>query len=327
MIDVVYNHTSPDSTLWNHHPEFFYRKPDGRPGNRVGEWTDVIDLDYAAAGLWDYQIESLRYWASIVDGFRCDVAPLVPMEFWGQARDEVAKINPGCVWLAETVHRSFGALLRRGGACCARDTEVFSAFDMEYEYDVRETFESYLSGGTSLGHWLDLLDFQESVYPDNYDKLRFLENHDTARIASLARGSYDLGNLTALSFFLKGTTLVYAGQEVASKRQPSLFDRDAIEWDTGRDLSDLMRRLARIKHDVLGARDFISFRADDECDVAVVTRDDGTGKMGVFSLRGQDADVSVELSDGPYENLLDGREVLVRDGALHSDGQPVIVCA
>ena len=60
LIDVVYNHTSPDSVLWNEHPEFFYRRPDGRPGNRVGEWTDVIDLDYGVPALWDYQIETLR---------------------------------------------------------------------------------------------------------------------------------------------------------------------------------------------------------------------------------------------------------------------------
>jgi len=327
MIDVVYNHTSPDSVLWGRHPGFFYRRPDGGPGNRVGEWTDVIDLDYTAPGLWDYQIDSLCCWARVVDGFRCDVAPLVPIEFWGQARDKVARVNPGCIWLAETVHRSFGELLRRGGTGCARDTEIFSVFDMEYEYDVREAFESYLGGKTSLGHWLDLLDFQESVYPDNYDKLRFLENHDTARIASLTRGSFDLENLTAMSFFLKGTTLIYAGQEVASEHQPSLFDRDAIEWDTGRDLSNLMRRLTQIKHEVLGARDFISLRADDEHDVAAVTRDDGTRKLGIFSLRGQDVDVDVELSDGTYENLVDGREVVVRDGVLRTDGKPVIVCA
>ena len=56
MIDVVYNHTSPDSVLFAQHPEFFYKKPDGRPGNKVGDWTDVIDLDYSNRALWDYQI-------------------------------------------------------------------------------------------------------------------------------------------------------------------------------------------------------------------------------------------------------------------------------
>ena len=60
MIDVVYNHTSPDSWLAEHHPEYFYRKPDGKMGNRVGDWTDVVDLDYGNRELWDYQIETLN---------------------------------------------------------------------------------------------------------------------------------------------------------------------------------------------------------------------------------------------------------------------------
>ena len=63
MIDVVYNHTSPDSVLWKEHPEFFYKKPDGNPGNHVGEWTDVIDLEYTNKALWDYQIETMKGWA------------------------------------------------------------------------------------------------------------------------------------------------------------------------------------------------------------------------------------------------------------------------
>ena len=59
IIDVVYNHTSPDSVLFHEHPEFFYRGPDGRPGNKMGDWSDVIDLDYRCRALWDYQIQSL----------------------------------------------------------------------------------------------------------------------------------------------------------------------------------------------------------------------------------------------------------------------------
>ena len=67
IIDVVYNHTSPDSVLSKEHPEWFYHRPDGSFGNRVGDWTDIIDLDYSNRGLWDYQIETLKFWAGIVD--------------------------------------------------------------------------------------------------------------------------------------------------------------------------------------------------------------------------------------------------------------------
>ena len=76
MIDVVYNHTSPDSVLYNEHPEFFYYNAAGKPGNKMGDWADVIDLDYNNRALWQYLTDTLVMWAKIVDGFRCDVAPL-----------------------------------------------------------------------------------------------------------------------------------------------------------------------------------------------------------------------------------------------------------
>ena len=47
IIDVVYNHTSPDSWLSQNHPQWFYHKPDGSFSNRVGDLTDIIDLDYS----------------------------------------------------------------------------------------------------------------------------------------------------------------------------------------------------------------------------------------------------------------------------------------
>ena len=135
IIDVVYNHTSPDAVYVTEHPEFYYRKPDGRFGNKTADWTDVIDLDYSCAALWDAQIQHLCYWAGIVDGFRCDVASLVPVEFWKKAREAVEKVHPGCIWLAESVHRSFVVFNRKQGITAATDNELYEAFDMEYEYD------------------------------------------------------------------------------------------------------------------------------------------------------------------------------------------------
>ena len=70
MIDVVYNHTSPDSVLYNEHPEFFYYNAAGKPGNKMGDWADVIDLDYNNRALWQYLTDTLVMWAKIVDGFR-----------------------------------------------------------------------------------------------------------------------------------------------------------------------------------------------------------------------------------------------------------------
>ena len=325
IIDVVYNHTSPDSLLYEQHPDWFYKRPDGSPGNRVGDWTDVIDLDYGRRELWDYQTESLCFWAGIVDGFRCDVASFVPVDFWLKARAAVEKVRPGCIWLAESVHLSFGSWARRSGLYCARDTELFAAFDMEYEYDIRESFEAYLRGGLPLSAYTGLLNFQEAMYPANYNKLRFLENHDQPRIASLIKEPEALLNLTAMLYFLKGTTLIYAGQEFCDEHLPSLFDKDVFNRDTGRDISPVLSRLREIKRG-FGIGDSFTASADDDLDIALMEREsEGRRSLGVFSLKAKRGDVALDLADGEYTNLIDGSAVSVRDGRLRWDGRPVII--
>lgn len=324
MIDVVYNHSSPDAVLFREHPEFYYRDADGRPGNKFGDWADVIDLDYRVSALWDYQIESLRFWAGIVDGFRCDVASLVPLEFWKAARRAVAEVNPDCIWLAETVHRSFGALARRSGFHAARDTEAYDAFDIQYDYDIREVFDRVLRHEAPLSQWIDLLEYQEAVYPENYNKLRCLENHDQPRIASVIRRESDLVNYTALLYFLKGATLLYAGQEWADTHLPSLFEREPIHRDTGRDLSPLLRRLAEIKRG-FSPEDAFWGAADDEQCIAVLRRGRHVGVFSLDSRSGPVAlDTKLEIPDGVYPDLLGGEPVTVEKGLLLCTGRPAI---
>jgi glycosidase len=328
MIDVVYNHTSPDAVLVSEHPEFYYRKPDGNFGNKTAEWTDVIDLDYRNRALWAYQIESLRMWAGIVDGFRCDVASLVPVDFWKQAREAVAEINPDCVWLAETVHGSFNIFNRIQGHYAGTDSEMFTAFDMEYDYDIRDVFDRYLREEAPLSLWLEALNLQEAAYPDNYIKMRCLENHDQPRIASRIPDEKALRNFTALLYFLKGSTLLYAGQEYCDTHQPSLFEKETITRDASKDISPYLTKLAKIKKNYLSCRDYFMAVADDEKNIAVITRSDGhVKKIGVFSLSGMNASVHVDVLDGLYSNLIDGRPLTVVDGSFICTGDPVIFIA
>ena len=326
MIDVVYNHTSADSVLAAQHPEFFHKGTDGRPVNRIADWTDVIDLDYSVPALWEYQIETLRYWAGIVDGFRCDVASLVPAAFWERARKEVAEVNPSCIWLAETVHLHFNTECRKNGIPCAIDTELFSAFDMEYDYDIREAFDRYLNGKAALSHWLDLVCFQDFAYPPGYNKLRFLENHDVPRSASRAKNDAALQNLTAMLYFLKGTTLLYAGQENACAVCPGLFDKDPVKWNTGTDLSGLLAVLGSIKKDHLEPDDLFIASGDDLLGIALMERASARArKIGIFSLQGRSGTVRTDLPDGTYTNLIDGSLVRISQGIFLCGGLPVIL--
>ena len=327
IIDVVYNHTSPDSTLVREHPEFFYRKPDGNMGNHVGDWTDVVDLDYnSCKELWDYQIESLVMWAGIVDGFRCDVASFVPVEFWMQAREACEKVRPGCIWLAETVHSGFALFHRQTGLYSANDYEMFRAFDMEYDYDIREVFDRYLKGECNLSNYMDVLNFQECLYPANYIKMRCLENHDQPRICSFVKDHKSLMNYTAFLYFLKGSTLLYAGQEYKNTHVPSLFDKDLMERNMEQDISAYLRQLNSIKKGLLSCGDFFKAEADDENDIAILIRDDNhTRKLGIFSLKGKAAKVKVDFPDGSYINRLSGTAVTVKDSMVSCEGDPIIL--
>lgn len=326
MIDVVYNHTSPDSVLYRTHPEFFYHGPDGKPGNRLGDWADVIDLDYSVPELWDYQIESLRFWATMVDGFRCDVASLVPLEFWKKARTAVKQVRPDCIWLAESVHLSFGSLARRMGLPAMRDSEGFEAFDLEYDYDVREVFDKLLRGQCPLSHWTDMLNFQEALYVDNYNKMRCLENHDQPRIASLIPDMEALVNWTAMLYFLKGTTLLYAGQEWADPHLPSLFEKETINRETGCSLMPLMKKLARAKKELFTGEDSFWAAADDAHMLAVMERESRARHcVGVFSLRAESCEIAVPLPDGEYLNHIGGNSVRVSNGKLFCDGTPLLL--
>jgi glycosidase len=325
IIDVVYNHTSPDSTLVQEHPEFFYRKPDGTMGNHVGDWTDVVDLDYTCQDLWDYQIESLKMWAGIVDGFRCDVASFVPVDFWCKARETCEAIRPGCIWLAETVHSGFGLMARQSGLYSANDYEMFRAFDMEYDYDVREVFDRYLKGECNLSNYIDVINFQECLYPDNYNKMRCLENHDQPRICSFVKDPDALENFTAFLYFLKGTTLIYAGQEYCCTQIPSLFDKDVFPRNLG-DISCWFVSLNKMKKELLSCEDAFVGSADDKLDIAVLERSDRKSrKFGIFSLKGKCGDVKIVIPDGVYKNYLNGADVAVKNGVLHCDGKPVVI--
>ncbi|MFQ8581999.1 MAG: alpha-amylase family glycosyl hydrolase [Holdemania massiliensis] len=64
MIDIVINHTAYDHPFTQTHPEYYYHRPEGNFGNRVGDWTDILDLNYSCEALREEMINMLCYWQS-----------------------------------------------------------------------------------------------------------------------------------------------------------------------------------------------------------------------------------------------------------------------
>lgn len=333
IIDIVYNHTSPDSVLSKEHPEWFYHRPDGSFGNRVGDWWDVIDLSYADHGLWDYQIETLKQWAKYVDGFRCDVAPMVPLEFWQEARRQVEGVRPGCLWIAESVDPQFIRVNRSLGIECASDGELYEVFDICYDYDVYGRFLSAAKGDGCLADYIEAVNLQEEIYPNNYVKLRCLENHDRPRAASLFPNGAALRNWTAWNYFQKGAVMLYAGEEFGVSHHPTLFDQDTVNFDTGTDLSPFLAKLKTIKQKPIfrDASFFVSL-AGVRRDVIVAkllgnkgSACENTMALGIFACDGSPQSLSVDLPDGLYQNEISGEAVDVYEHTMRYDGEPVIL--
>lgn len=323
ILDVVYHHTSPDSVLAVEHPEWFFHKADGSFGNKVGDWTDVIDLDYTNRALWDYLIDVLKYWASMVDGFRCDVAPLIPLAFWQEARAQVETVRAGCLWLAETVDPPFIAHLRSLGFDCLSDSQAYEAFDVCYDYDTYHLFRGYLEGTLPLERYVRAVNQQEVIYPSNYIKLRYLENHDQLRAGLLIPNEKALRNWTAFLFFQKGTTLLYGGQEAGCTHLPSLFDKDPVDW-SGPDLTPLFQRLSTLKRHPL----FLDSTYQIDIlpgDLLRAVHHQGNRRLvGVFSVTGANALATVDVPDGRYKNWIDGESVAIQRGGFKFCGDPII---
>ena len=327
MIDVVFNHTSHDSWLRNHHLEWFYHNANGEIDTKIEDWTDVIDLDYSHPDLWDYLIDTLKIWAlEGVDGFRCDVAPLVPIQFWQAARTELQKVKPGVFWLAESCDPSFIFFLRSQGFIGHSDGEIYQAFDMAYDYDVYHIFKAYLQGQASLEEYLNLKRQQETIYPVSFIKLRFLENHDQARIRSMIFNEKTLRQWTAFAFFEKGVTLLYAGQETLDTKTPSLFNRELVDWSSlNQDFCQFVTTMSAIKKEPILSHGFYQIHKTRQSGVIWASyRYNRQALHGIFNVEGKCGFLEVDCQDGQYRNLIDGKVITVKDGLMELQDEPVI---
>jgi hypothetical protein len=315
MIDVVFNHTAHDSVLVNEHPEYFHRDENGNPVSTVSEWSDVIDLRHPNPDLASYLIDTLQGWVEVgVDGFRCDVASLLPKGFWVQARAEVAKVKPGVIWLAESVHANFVGERRSNKLIGLSDSELYEAFDITYDYDIWPIWQLAVQGKVPVRRYIELLRYQDCIYPENYIKMRCVENHDQARIMRLAPSRAQGMAWIAFEAFNKGPYLIYGGQESGVKHTPSLFEIDKVEWGDY-NLQPFLTRLVKLKKDPAQVEGkFIVMQADPAIQAA--WEYPGKSIYGIFNTSGKTGYIMVNLPDGTYRDILNDGQVLVRGGKI-----------
>lgn len=328
MIDIVLNHTSPDSVYVDKHPEYYYRTEKGTLGNRVGDWTDIVDLDYSCQALREELWDMLEYWAKLgIDGYRADVASIVPVDFWIEARKRIARINKDFIWLAESVHAHFINMIRNGGWGIGNDYEIFEAFDICYDYDVFDITQAVFKREYPLDVFKKVYVLQQSIYPKNALKLRHLENHDQPRIANLVKNKDEVENWLAYSFFAKGVAFVYAGQEFGATKHPSLFDKDVISLvDNGINHSEMMKKLNAIRHnDIIVNHEKYVLHENKEELLMIEYYKKNKKLLGLFNVRSINGTVKTDFEDGEYIDLISGEKIEVKNNEIKISTKPIII--
>lgn len=230
MLDWVANHTGWDNVWVNQHPEWYLRNSAGElegynytdvSTGKKEIWADVIGLDYSKPAVRQGMIEAMSYWVRTadIDGFRCDVAWTLPVEFWDEARARLDGIK-SVFLLAE-----------------ADTPEMHGrAFDMTYDWALGRKLVEVAKGKADARDLARLYTDPVRRYPAGAYRMTFTSNHDENSWHGTDRELYGDGAdvMTVLAATLPGMPLVYSGQESGFDRRLKFFDKDQIDWGTYR---------------------------------------------------------------------------------------------
>lgn len=217
--------------------------------------------------------------------------------------------------------------MRENGFVGLSDSEVYQAFDLTYDYDVNREYLAYIEGKISLEKYVNRIAMQDSTFPDNYVKLRFLENHDQSRAKRLFPDEEALRIWTGFLYSQKGCTLLHAGQEAQDANTPDLFNVDKVNWSEMKDdFVELLKTLGAIKRKEIMSKGIYEIHVDDNKNVIVDSYKMGEEKLvGVFNIEKEQGEISLKVADGEYTNLIDETKVSVKNGKLKLDNNAIIL--
>jgi glycosidase len=216
IIDWVANHSSPDN-VWIEQGSLDWYTLDstGNVQPTIGtDWWDVADLNYENPTMRKEMISSMKYWLTEadIDGFRCDVAGWVPLDFWMEARTELQTVKP-IFMLAE-----------------AEEVPLHDAFEMTYGWNFHHIMNKIAKGesdATAIREYL-----ANNKYPANAYRMNFTSNHDenSWNGTEMERMGDARFAMAVLASTIEGMPLVYNGQETSLDRRLKFFEKDSIDW-------------------------------------------------------------------------------------------------
>ena len=241
LLDWVANHTSFDHVWITTHPDWYVHRADGTIINardnegHETDWTDVAELDYDKPAMRRAMIADMRWWLDNmdIDGFRCDVAGGVPMDFWREARRELTAVKPDLFMLAE-----------------AEGPQFYPAFDATYGWELYHLLNEVAQNKRSTSELDGYFSRQRRTYPPNAYRMYFTSNHDENSWSGTEFERMGTNHLPAYIIAATaqlGMPLIYTGQEVSLRKRLRFFEKDTVDW-TGTSLMGFYRSVVDLKH-------------------------------------------------------------------------------
>ncbi len=284
ILDIACNHCAWDNWLLTEHPEWFTQDPQGKIVSPNTDWTDVADFNYANLGLREYMWQVLEYWVREfdIDGYRLDVAELVPDDFWEVALQRLQKIKPDVLMLAEGEHPRLHTV----------------GFHLTYAWNLRRALYRVIKRQESAQIIYETIEREKYRYPQGSRRMRFIENHDEERARQLF-GDEASQVAAVIAYTLPGIPLLYAGQEFGAQTKPSLFEKQDLDA-VGRETAyyDFYRQLMRIRQQnpVLITGEFLPVNNTQKDDVvSFCRREQDAALLIVANLRPYQVDATIEL--------------------------------
>lgn len=303
IIDWVANHTSWDNVWTETNPEFFSKDSLGNFYAPVPDWHDVIDLNYDNKELWTSMTDALKFWVEEcgIDGYRCDVAAMVPTEFWNQARVELDKIKP--VFMLAEAHEPY---LHE------------KAFDMTYNWQLKDVMNEIGKGAKNVEALDARLQKEKEEYPAGAYRMNFTTNHDENSWNGTVFERLGDGAEAFMVLFstIEGMPLIYSGQEVGLNKRLNFFEKDTIEWNEHKfkniikKLFDLKKTNKALWNGTFGG-ELLKLQSNDDTNIFAFVREKENNKVfAVFNLSNQkvNADIRSEFVIGKFRDLFTGSE-------------------
>ena len=229
LIDWVADHSGNDHAWISEYPEYYCYDANHVLHHPHG-WSDVAQLNYENPELRKVMIECMKFWITEcdIDGYRCDMAHLVPLDFWIQAKKKLSKCKDNLFWLAE----------------CEKQT-YHEVFDATYTWKWMHASEEFYHGRMNLHALLTVLYKSVTEFPYDGFRAYFTANHDENSWNGTEFEKYgDAAMLMAVfSCTWNGIPLIYSGQEMPNKKRLKFFEKDPIEWDGEFELHDFYKTL------------------------------------------------------------------------------------